>query len=252
MLRIGFAILLLAMSLTPLKAGITYQLRSNGPKGKLECTVWAEGSAYRVETEISDSLSEFQRQYPIVISTDAGRTRRYLRPEDKTWFEESSQTVRGSIAIGANPRVQEPKVALIEESSDEVIGGRPTRQFVLKASCIVESDIDTEEIRLHKSVTALLVVANIGCEPEVAEQLERLMLGIREVDEGIRSKLSSIEGLIVHETISRTERYEGGLPRTFIINIEVVNPHCVDLNRALFAVPKDYRRQDPIKGAPGQ
>jgi len=162
MLSIGFTVLLLAVDLTPLQAGIMYQLRSNGPKGASECTVWAEGSAYRVEAEISDSLPEFQRQYPILISTDEGRTRRYLRPEDKTWYEESSQTVRGSIAIGSNPHVQEPKVALIEESSNEVIGGRPTRRFVLKASCVVESEIETEKIRLHKSVTALLVVATLA------------------------------------------------------------------------------------------
>jgi len=78
------------------------------------------------------------------------------------------------------------------------------------------------------------------------------MLDIRDVDDGIRSKLSSLEGLIVDETISRTERYEGGLPRTFITKTEVVNPRCVDLNPALFAVPKDYRRQEPIMAAPGQ
>jgi hypothetical protein len=242
---------LLAIGLTPLQAGVTYQLRIDGPKGAVVYAVWSQGSAYRAEARISDALSEFRRQYPIEISTDEGRARRYLRPKDKTWFEESPQTARGSIAIGQNPHVREPSVTLIEESSNDVFAGRPARRFVLKASCVVESEIDTEKIRLHQSLTALLVVTNIGCAHKATEPFERLTLGIPDIDDEVRRKLSSIEGVIVRETISQTDRYDGGPPRTFLTSTEVTDPRCVDLDPALFAVPRDYRHQEPVRGSPG-
>jgi hypothetical protein len=245
-----FAVASLLMVLNPLYAGITYRLRFDGP-GSVVFTVWADGSAYRAQAEAPEGLSDFQRQYPIVISTDGGMTRRHLRPEDKTWYEEPGRATRGSIAIGANPSVHESTVTLIEESSTDGITARGTRQFVLKASCVIQSEIGSEKVRLHKSVTALLLVTNIACAPKVAEQLERLTFGIPDIDDQIRSKMASIDGLIVHETISRTERYDGGPPRTSIINAEVVNPRCLDVNPALFAVPKDYRRQEPVVGGPG-
>jgi len=213
--------------------------------------VRAEGKAYRAQAEISDGLTELQRQYPIVISTDGGATQRYLRPDDKTWYEQSSRPA-GLIAIGTHPRLQEPAVSLTEEISNDVVDGRPTRRFVLKASCVVESDIDTETVRLHKSVIALFSVTDIDCAPRVAEQFGRPMFGIEDIDERVRLQLASIDGLIVRQTISRTERYDGGLPRTSITKTEVINVHCVDLKSTLFAVPKDYRHQEPIMRGPGR
>jgi hypothetical protein len=250
--NIGFAAMYLALTLSTLYAGIKYQLHFDGPKGAVVFTVWADGPAYRTQAETSENLSEFQRQYPIVISTDGGKTRRHLRPENKTWYEDPGRMPRGFIAIGANPRIEEPAVTLVEESSAEVIDRRPTRQFVLKASCVVASEIESEQVRLHKSITALLLVTNIGCTPKVAEQIDRLTLGIPEMDDRIRSALASIDGLIVRETIARTERYDGGQPRTSFINTKVANPRCLDLSPALFAVPKEYRRQEPIIAGPGR
>lgn len=233
-----------------LHTGITYQVHFGGAKSAA-FTVWAEGSAYRVQAHDPDSLSEFQRQYPIIISTDGGETRRYLRPEDKTWFEKPRRATQGLIAVGANPIIQEPTVTLIEESAADVIDKRPARQFVLKASCVVESEIGSEKVRLHKSVTALLLVTNLGCAPKVGEQLDGVMLGVPDLDDQIWLKMKSIDGLIVRETISHTERYDGGQPRTTISNAEVVNPRCVDVSPSLFAVPKGYRHQEPIVAAPG-
>ena len=75
---IGFAVLLAAA--VQAEAGITYQLRTERRGRTTTATVWAEGSSYRVETRASEDMDEMQRQYPIVISTDGGRTQRHLRP----------------------------------------------------------------------------------------------------------------------------------------------------------------------------
>ena len=245
-------VVMLCTAATPLVGGITYRRRIEGSKGITMFRVLAKDNSYREQAEASESLSEFERQYPIEISTDGGKTRRYLRPENQTWYQESNETVRGSIGIGLNARVRKPMVTLNDEDSSDVIDGRSTRKFVLKISYLVESEIGSERVRLHKTRTVLLWVADMTCAPRVAAQVHHLRDGIRELDEAVEAQLASIEGLIVRKRDSLTERYEGGPPRTFVITTEVTEPECVDIDPAVFAVPKEYRHQELVLGVPGQ
>lgn len=248
--RVFFVTMLLVSTPRPLLAGIAYKLRVEGRTGAHLFTISAEGMSVRSEVEPSGNLSEFQRQYPIVISTDGGKVQRYLRPEDKTWYEQSNDKARGSIAIGTNPRVLQPAISMTEEASSDVIGGQRTRRYVLKTSFVIESEIGTEKVSLHKTSTVLLWVVAIDCAPKVAAQFGYMHFGIKDIDDAIALKLSTIEGLIIRATESDTERYEGGALRTFLTNTDVIDSRCVALGPELFQVPKGYQHREPIIGAP--
>jgi hypothetical protein len=247
---IGIAFLLAAAASA--HAGITYQLRVERPRRTTVSTVWADGSSYRVETRASEDMDEFQRQYPIVISTDGGKTQLHLRPANETWFAQSSEAPRWRDAIGKHPRVRRPKVDLIRESANEEIAGLATRRYVLKASCVIETEEGSETLKRHLTRTVLLSVADVACAPAAVRQLHPVSVGIPELDEPIGRSLASIDGFIVQQVDSLAEWYEGGSPRSFVTTTEVVDPRCVEVDAAMFAVPKGYRRQDPVIGIPGQ
>lgn len=246
---IGFVLLLAAVRAP---AGINYQLRSEHEGKTTVSAVWADGSFYRAEAKASEDMPEFQRQYPIVISTDGGKTHRYLRPADETWYELSRETPGQRIVIGKNARVRQPKVALTEESSTEQIAGLATRKYVLKASCVLESDEGSEKLKLHKARTVLLWVSDVACAPAAVRQLHLVSFGVTELDEPVGRSLASIEGFIVRQVDSFTERYEGGSPRTLVTTTEVIEPRCLRVDPTLFTVPKGYRHQEPRVASPVQ
>ena len=225
------ALVLVAVALHA-RAGITYELRTEH-KGKVAVsTVVADGQSYRVETKVFGEDADFTRQYPIVMSTDGGKTEKYLRPANNTWYAKSTEPVLGSTPPGEDVRWKKPEVTLIEEPESEVIAGLATRKFVLKASCVIESDVDSEILKLHKTRLVLLWVADVACAPAVP--LQRIRFGYKELDERVDRNLESVKGLIVRKVDSLTERYEGGRPRTFLTTTEIVDPKCLDVAPAVF------------------
>lgn len=237
-----------------LRAGITYRLRVETVKGKVaNYTVWADGRASRTEIAPYEDMPELQRQYPIVLSMDGGKTLLYLRPENHTWYEHSDKTRprQDIVAVGTNARLLEHNVTVTDEVSDEKIAGLATRQVVVRASWVIESEIDTEKVKLHKTRTLLIWVADFPCAPKTSREAPRFTFGVPELDEAIRAKLDSVEGLVVRVADSTTERYEGGAVRAFVSQSEVSDPRCSELRPSLFVVPKDYRYQQPVIGAPG-
>jgi hypothetical protein len=251
-------IVAIAIALTSMagliRAGVTYQLLVNNAKGNsVTYKVWADGKSYRTEVAPYEGMPELERQYPIVLSTDGGKTRLHLRPENRTWYKDSDKklTPQDIVAAGTNARLLERNVSLEEEVSDEKIADLATRKIVVRASCVIESEIDTETIKLHKTRTLLVWVADVPCAPRTPGAVPRLRLGVPEVDDAILARLDSIEGLIVRVVDSVTERYEGGTVRTSISRSEVIDPRCSELRPSLFAVPKDFRYQQPIIAAPG-
>jgi hypothetical protein len=217
----------------------------------LTFTVWASGDSYRTEMEPSQDAPEINRQYPIVISNDGGQTERAVRPRNRTWYERPNDTSRSVTAIGRNARIVQPIIILVEEASDEQFGELKTRKFVLKTSYIVESEIDSEKVKAHKTRTVLFWVAALTCAPRTVRQIERLRFGASEVDEAVDRKMNSIDGLIVRTLDSETERYEGGALRTFQRTMEVIRPKCSVIEPSLFAIPKGYSYQEPVIGGPG-
>jgi len=170
---------------------------------------------------------------------------------NRTWYKRPNDTSRSVTAIGRNARIVQPSISLVEEASDEQFGELKTRKFVLRASYIVESEIDSETVKLHKTRTVLLWVAELKCAPRALRQIERLRFGASEVDEEVDRKMTSIDGLIVRTLDSETERYEGGALRTFQRTMEVIHPRCTVLEPSLFAIPKGYSYQEPVVGGPG-
>ena len=236
------------------RAGITYKLRVETAKGKVaNYTVWADGQASRTEITPYENMPELERQYPIVLSTNGGKTLLYLRPENHTWYERSDKTrpLQDIAAVGTNARLLEHNVTVTEEVSGEKIAGLATRQVVVRASWVIESEIDTEKVKLHKTRTILIWVADFSCAPKTSREAPRFKFGVPELDGAIRAKLDSVEGLIVRVADSTTERYEGGAVRAFVSQSEVNEPRCSELRPSLFAIPKDYRYQQPVIGAPG-
>ena len=233
-------------------AGIKYQLRRVSAKsGTTVFTIWADGNSYRAEMEPSEEASELDRQYPIVISSDGGKTERALRPANLTWYERPSDTRQKVVALGWNAKVYEPSVTLTEESSNEQIAGVATRKFVLKTSYIVESEFGSEKVKLYKTRTTLLWIADVACAPKAVRQIQRMTFGAPELDEAVDRKMGVIDGLIVRIVDSLTERYEGGAPRTFGSTVEVISPRCLEVGPSLFAIPKGYTYQEPIIAGPG-
>lgn len=229
----------------PVFGGAHYQLRvqfSNGPRVR---TIWADGASFRAETEASENVSEHERQYPIEISTDGGVTLRYLRPENQTWYERSDVRDLSFFAHGVNPRLLQPTVSLTEEVSEELFDGRKTRKFLLKASCIIGSTLESEKLKEHDAITVSFWVVDLPCAPKLTEQLERPRHGVQELDRTIALKLATIHGLIVRTETTRSWRFEGGAPRTSASSTNVIAAQCLDLSPALFTVPADYRRQEP-------
>jgi len=213
--------------------------------------VFADGESYRVEAKGIDENDEFTRQYPIVISTDGGKTHRRLRPEARTWYEEPNHGVVGHQPYGKDTRVKQPRVTLADEGASDEIPGLPTRKLVLRASFVVETDGGSERLRMHKTRTLLMWVADVSCAPRAANAIGRVRFGYPEIDEPMERELQSITGLIVRKVDAFAERYEGGPPQTFTTTIEVVDPKCGDVDPALFSVPKGYRYQEPVRGGPG-
>jgi len=245
------ALAIVLVSTVHTSAGITYQVRSVTTKGvSLTFTVWASGDSYRTEMEPSEDAPEISRQYPIVISNDGGHTERAIRPWNRTWYERSNDISRSRSmpAIGTNARIVQPSITFVEEASDEQFAKLRTRKFVLKVSYIVESEIDTEKVRLHKTRTVLFWVAELACAPR---STVRLSFGAPEIDEAVERKTNSIAGLIVRTLDSETERYEGGAIRTLQSTAEVIHPRCSEIEPSLFAIPKGYSYQEPVIGAPG-
>jgi hypothetical protein len=246
---------MIALVLTAVQtwAGITYQLRSVTAKGViLTSTVWASGDSFRTEMEHSEDAPELNRQYPIAISNDGGRTIRALRPENHTWYEHSNNITEDVTAIGRNAKLLQPSVTLVEETSDEKFAGMKLRSFVLKVSYIVESDIESEKIRVHETRTVLFLVADLACAPTTVGRMRGMRFGATELNEAVNRKLDSIDGFIVRMFDSSTERYEGGAVRTFQSTMEVIRYKCLEIDPSLFAIPKGYSYQEIIVGGPGQ
>jgi hypothetical protein len=235
----------------PSLAGINYDLRKERPRAVITFRVWADRQSYRTEMAPADGATEFEQQYPIVISNDGGRKERRLRPVDKTWFEQLNEKAGPPPAVGQNARVRKPTATLAEEPSNDLIAGMPARKFVLNAACDVESDIGGTTVRVHKSRTVQMWLIDLPCAPKPIEQVQRARFGIAQVDELIAAKLATLDGLIVRSVDSTTEQYKGGAPRTFRTTIETSSVRCSALDAALFAIPKDYRYQEPLIGAPG-
>ncbi len=64
-------------------------------------------------------------------------------------------------------------MSLTEEVSEEIFDGRKTRKFLLKASCIIESTVESEKLREHHAITVSFWIVDIPCAPKLTEQLER-------------------------------------------------------------------------------
>lgn len=248
MMRIGLLALSFLLLREPVFGGIQYRLREQRSAGPVMQTVSADGASSRVETEVSENVSEGERQYPIVISTDGRVTQRHLRPENQTWYEYSDERDPGVFALGENPRLLQPAVSLTEEVSAEIFDGRKTRKFLLKASYVIESTMESEKLKEHTAIAASFWVVDLPCAPKLAEQPQRPRLGVRDLDREIVLKLAAIDGLIVRTDVSHSERYEGGAPRTFESSTNVVAAQCLDLSPALFKVPENYERQEPVWG----
>lgn len=235
-----------------LHAGIRFELRTEHRGRTTSSTVVADGQSYRVEAKRIDENDEFTRQYPIEISTDGGKTRKRLRPFNETWYEQKKERLDGTIAFGKDPRVRHPRVSLTEETEPAVIAGLPARKYVLRASCVIETDAGSEKLKLHKERTVLLWVADLACAPPALKGLHQVRFGIPELDEPMERELQSIDGFIVRQVDVMTERYEGGRPRAFLTTTEVVDPQCGNVDAALFSIPKGYREQEPVMSTPGR
>ena len=250
--RPAFLALVLCVAGADLHAGIRFELRSEQRGQTFSTSVVADGQSYRTEAKLTAESGELLRQYPIEISTDAGKTRKRLRPFNQTWYQPTKERLDGTMPFGKDPQVRQPKVSLTEEAENSVIAGLPTRKLVLKASCVIESDAGTEKLKLHKHRTVLLWVAEMACAPPALKGLHVVRFGIPELDEPMERELRSIEGFIVRQVDSMSEHYEGGRPRAFLTTTEVVDPKCVTVDAALFSIPKGYQYQEPVMTVPGR
>ncbi len=188
-----------------------------------------------------------------VISRDGGKTSTCLNTELWTWYESDARDeMLASRRFGAatrHPAVTKVKIDSSDEPNAETIAGHATEKHTIHVSYDLRETIGGVDAK--QNITSTLVV---WTAPDVPPSpLTRGMhTNFKDVDARLASIFASFKGMVVKESMTVTQRYEGGQPFTDTSNWTTTSIESKKFSPSIFEVPKDYRHELPQWGVPGK
>jgi hypothetical protein len=204
-----------------------------------------EGNAFRIDRPAPSDGPIFCDS---VVSRDGDKNAACLNSSLHTWFESPHSDAMDSRRFGIALRAKVPKPPKIEvrdETSDEIIAGHATDKHVVRVSYqLVE-----EDVRQSIGVTILVWTAR---DLPSAPMRSGVTTSFSAVDEPIAAIFDSFKGMVLKQTLSATDIYEGGKPFTDTKSWTATSIETKSIPESAFEVPKSYRHELPRIVAPGK
>jgi hypothetical protein len=204
-----------------------------------------EGNAFRIDRP---APSDGPILCDSVVSRDGDRNAVCLNSQLHTWFESPYPDMIGSRRLGLAIRAKvrkPPKIEASDGTSDEVIAGHATDRHVIRVSYqLVEGDV-------RQTIGATILVWTARDLPP-APMKSGVLTNFPEVDEPLAALFDSFKGMVLKESLSATDTYEGGKPFTETVSWTTTSIETKSIPAIAFEVPKNYRHEQPQIGVPGK
>jgi hypothetical protein len=200
-----------------------------------------EGNAFRIDRPAPSDGPIFCDS---VVSRDGDKNAVCLNSSLRAWFESPHSDAMDSRRFGIALRAKVPKPPKIEVR-DEIIAGHATDKHVVRVSYqLVE-----EDVRQSIGVTILVWTAR---DLPPAPMRSGVTTSFSAVDEPIAAIFDSFKGMVLKQTLSATDIYEGGKPFTDTKSWTATSIETKSIPESAFEVPKSYSHELPRIVAPGK
>jgi hypothetical protein len=205
-----------------------------------------DGHSYRLDFPESKE----PRAYDAIVSTDGGKRAICLNQGSRTWFE------REKLSTGATSmRFDSPLDAKVEkkhvewhDEPAEPIAGHKVIQRVLSINYTLVHDMGGTRFR---STVKAIILLTAATDVPLVQQAD-IRTSFPEIDSQLLPVLSTLPGLLLAQSVTVTETYEGGKPVTDVESWTTNSMIEKPLPASLFVVPQGFVHQLPQIGAPGR
>jgi hypothetical protein len=202
-----------------------------------------DGKAYRLDYPESKE----PRACDAVISSDGDKTALYLNYENRTWFERGQdpgcEEAMRRFGMDLRAKVEKPHLESHDEPADP-IAGHPVVKRVVRITYSVVRAQNGSQIRSNVGATIILTAAS----DIAAVRKPDVHTGFPEIDRQLADTFSSLPGLVLAQTVSATEVYEGGKPFSEVRSWTTTSIEEKSHPQTLFKVPQGFVHQLPQYG----